>query len=219
MAQKHIIRRCNEIGIPVVTATQMLDSMIHNPRPTRAETSDVANAILDGTDAVMLSGETAAGAYPLESVQTMVRIICEVEGSKAVDFVPPYRPSKESTNLSIARAIASSARDAADNLDTTAIIAITASGYTARIVSQYRPHSPIIAVAPDSRVVRQLMLYRGVTPLLAERSHNTDEMIANAIMIASEMKLIKRGDKVVITAGTAGSEPGTTNFMQIRIIQ
>jgi pyruvate kinase len=219
MAQKRIIKRCNEAAIPVVTATQMLDSMIRNPRPTRAEASDVANAILDGTDAVMLSGETTIGAYPVKAVQTIVRIICEVEGEQSDIPVRPFRPRKESINLSIARAVSRSARETAHNLNAAAIVAVTASGYTASIVSRYRPRSPILAVTPDERVQRRLMLYWGVTPLLAPRTNNTDEMIASALRAASKRGLVKEGDLVTITAGTAGSEPGTTNLMRVYVVE
>jgi pyruvate kinase len=219
MAQKRIIERCNEAGIPVVTATQMLDSMIRNPRPTRAEASDVANALLDGTDAVMLSGETTIGRFPIESVQTMTRIICEVEEKQTDIPVRPFRPRKESVNLSIARAMGHAARDAAHNLDLAAIIAVTASGYTAQMVSRYRPRAPIIAITPDERVQRQLNLCWGVTPLLAPRTRNTDEMIANALQTVRERELVEKGDVVAILAGTAGSEPGTTNLLRILIVQ
>ncbi|MFZ6030135.1 MAG: pyruvate kinase [Chloroflexota bacterium] len=215
VVQKRIIERCNETGVPVVTATQMLDSMIRNPRPTRAEASDVANAILDGTDAVMLSGETAIGQYPLETLQTMVRIIGEVEKECGDIPVRPFRPLQEDVTLSIARAVAGAARQAAANLHAAAIIAITASGYTARIVSRYRPDAPIFAVTPDERVQRMLKLCWGVYPLLAPRTENTDEMIGNALVAAQEHGLLHVGDLVVITTGTAGSQPGTTNLMRI----
>jgi pyruvate kinase len=218
MAQKRIIERCNEVGLPVVTATQMLDSMIRNPRPTRAEASDVANAIIDGTDALMLSGETTIGRYPVETLQTMDRIIRQVEGEQVEIPVRPFRPLEEDVNLSIARAIARAARDAAHNLDAAAIIAVTASGYTARIVSRYRPRAPIIAITPDERVQRQLKLNWGVEPLLAPRTHNTDEMIANAVETVKKHKLIKKDDLVAFTAGTAGSEPGTTNLLRILVV-
>jgi len=219
MAQKRIIERCNEVGIPVVTATQMLDSMIRNPRPTRAEASDVANAILDGTDAVMLSGETTIGRHPVDALQTMERIICEVEKERAEIPARPFRPLKESVNLSIARAIARAARDVAQDLDIAAIIAVTASGHTARIVSRYRPSAPIIAITPDERVQRRLMLHWGVRSLLAPRTDNTDEMIANALSAIKERGLVRKDDLVAITAGTAGSEPGTTNLLRIHVIQ
>jgi len=219
MSQKRIIERCNKAGIPVVTATQMLDSMIRNPRPTRAEASDVANAILDGTDAVMLSGETSIGRYPMEASQTMTRIICEVEEKQTDISVRPFRPHGENIDLSIARAVGSAARDVAYNLDLAAIIAVTASGYTARMVSRYRPRAPIIAITSDERVQRQLNLCWGVMPLLAPRTHNTDEMIANAMQTVRKHGLVEKGDLAAITAGTAGSEPGTTNLLQILVVQ
>jgi pyruvate kinase len=218
MAQKRIIALCNEAGVPVVTATQMLDSMIRNRRPTRAEASDVANALLDGTDAVMLSGETAIGRYPIESLETMVRIIREVEGAQTEIPVRPFRPLEESVNLSIARAVGSAARDAAENLEAAAILAVTASGYTARIVSRFRPSAPIIAITPDRQVQRRLKIYWGVTPLLAPRTQNTDEMIANALQTAKKRGMVEEGDLVAITAGTAGSEPGTTNLMRVQVV-
>jgi pyruvate kinase len=218
MTQKRIIENCNEAGIPVVTATQMLDSMIRHPRPTRAEASDVANALLDGSDAVMLSGETSIGRYPVEVLQTMARIIGEVEHKQTEFPVRPFRLLEESVNLSIARAIARSAREAAQNLKAAAILAITASGYTARIVSRYRPQSPIIAITSDVHVQRSLTLNWGVTALLAQRTQNTDEMIENALQTVQDRGLVQPGDLVAITAGTAGSEPGTTNLLRIQII-
>jgi pyruvate kinase len=219
MAQKRIIARSNRAGVPVVTATQMLESMIHNPRPTRAEASDVANAILDGTDALMLSEETSVGAYPVEAVRTMVRIACEVE-SQILERPPqPFRLSEEDLNLSIADAVGWAAREAAHNLKAAAIISPTASGYTARTMSRYRPDSPIIAITPDASVQRRLMLHWGVTPLLAPRSDNTDDMIARAVEAARKWDLIDSGDVVIITAGAARSEPGTTNLMRVRVVE
>ena len=219
MAQKRIIDKSNRVGIPVVTATQMLESMIRHPRPTRAEASDVANAILDGTDALMLSGETSIGAYPVEAVRTMVRIACEVEGQLPERPPQPFRPSEEHLNLSIADALGRAARDAAQNLEAAAIICPTASGYTARTMSRYRPDSPIIAITPDARVQHRLMLHWGVTPLLAPRSDNTDDMVARAVEAARKRDLIGSGDVVVITAGAARSEPGTTNLMRVHVVE
>ncbi len=218
MAQKRVIKACNAAGIPVVTATQMLDSMIRNPRPTRAEASDVANAILDGTDAVMLSGETSIGSYPLEAAQTMARIATQVEGHG--DEAPPraFRAVPGDRTRSIANAVGHSARDIAHHLGAAAIIAPTASGYTARVMSSYRPRTPIVAITPDRRVQRRLMLYWGVTPLLAPRTDNTDQMIRQAVRAARERELIADGDTVVITAGTAFSEPGTTNLVRVYVV-
>jgi pyruvate kinase len=218
LAQKRLIAKSNRAGIPVVTATQMLESMIRQPRPTRAEASDVANAILDGTDALMLSGETSIGAYPVEAVRTMARIACEVE-AHVPEKPQPFRPSKENLNLSIADAVGRAAREAAQDLEAAAIVCPTASGYTARTMSRYRPNSPIIAITPDARVQRRLMLHWGVTPLLAPRSDNTDEMITHAVETARKRDLIDAGDVVVITAGAARSEPGTTNLMRVRVVE
>lgn len=216
IVQKMIIAKCNAVGKPVITATQMLDSMIRNPRPTRAEASDVANAILDGSDAIMLSGETAVGKYPLEAVRTMVRIAQEAEQGSLQGLArprPPLRPV-----ASIADAVGHAARETAYELGAAAIIALTISGYTARVISKYRPHCPIIAVTPSPLVQRQLALYWGVIPLLCRRAESTDEIIASAVRAAQAQGLIKQGDVVVITAGAAGSGPGTTDIMKVQIV-
>ena len=218
LAQKRIIEKCNRAGVPVITATQMLESMIHNPRPTRAEASDVANAILDGTDAIMLSGETSIGAYPVEAVSTMVRIADEVEAHKSEVFACPFLTQETRQPHTVADAVTHAARETAHDLNAAAIITPTASGYTARLVSRYRPRSPIVAVTPSPAVQRQLMLYWGLTPLLAPRTDNTDEMIAYAVQAAKEHGLVKAGDTVVITAGSAGSTPGTTNLIKIHVV-
>jgi pyruvate kinase len=219
MAQKRIIAQSNRAGIPVVTATQMLESMIRNPRPTRAEASDVANAILDGTDAIMLSGETSIGAYPVEAVRTMVRIACEVEKQIPDKPPQPFQPSDKDLDLSIADAVGRAAREVAYNLKAAAVVCPTASGYTGRIMSRYRPDSPIIAITPDDRVQRRLMLHWGITPLLAPRSDNTDDMIARAVKAARKRDLLETGDVVVVTAGAARSEPGTTNLLRVRVVK
>ncbi len=219
MAQKHIIEVCNERGVPVITATQMLDSMIRNPRPTRAEASDVANAILDGTDAVMLSGETAIGTYPIESVRTMMDIIREVEAERPAMEVPAFSSSEEDLNRFIADAVGRAAQQAARDLQAAAIVTPTASGHTACIMSHYRPRSPIVAVTPDPGVQRRLMLYWGVTPLLAPRADDTDEMIDRAVAAAREEGIVHAGDTLVITAGAARSEPGTTNLMRVYVVE
>ena len=219
VAQKNIIRACNRAGIPVVTATQMLDSMIRNPRPTRAEASDVANAILDGTDAVMLSGETSIGAYPLASVRTMVRIANEVETHCPMMYAQQRLTPDEGSLLTIADAVSHAARDAAQNLQAAAILTPTASGYTARMMSHHRPRSPVIAVTPDRLVQRQLMLWWGVTPLFAPRTRDTDEMLVHAIQAAREHGLLQQGDTVVLTGGAAGSLPGTTNLMRVLVVE
>ncbi|MFW6136177.1 MAG: pyruvate kinase [Chloroflexota bacterium] len=218
MAQKRIIEACNDAGIPVVTATQMLESMVRSPRPTRAEASDVANAILDGTDAVMLSAETSIGDYPVESVRTMMRIIEEVEATRPEIPAPAFRASEEERKLSIANAVGRAAREAAQSLNAAALITPTLSGYTARIMSRYRPKACIIAVTPDPAVQRRLMLHWGVIPLLAPREENSDEMIEHAVEAAREEGLVEEGDTLVITAGAARSGPGTTNLMRIVVV-
>jgi pyruvate kinase len=214
--QKMIIAKCNAVGKPVITATQMLDSMMRNPRPTRAEASDVANAILDGTDAIMLSGETAVGKYPLESVRTMARIAEEAEQGGMEGLARPRPPFGPVT--SIADAVSHATRETACDLGAAAIITPTVSGHTARVISKYRPHCPIVAVTPSPRVQCQLVLYWGVRPLLSRRAESTDETIAGAVRAAQEHGLVKQGDVVVITAGAAGSGAGTTDIMKVQVV-
>jgi pyruvate kinase len=227
LAQKTIIRKCNAAGIPVITATQMLDSMIRNPRPTRAEASDVANAILDGTDAVMLSGETAAGQYPLESLKTMVSIAREVETSQSADWAPPTyvsrrppadRSGRHIAGASVTDALSHATCETAHDLGVAAIVSATASGRTAQAVARYRPVCPIIAVTPSPMVQRRLLLVRGVWPLLGRRTENTDEMLDGAIETAIQSGLIDRGDTVVITAGISPNMPGSTDLMKVETI-
>lgn len=216
MVQKMIIGKCNTAGIPVITATQMLDSMMRNPRPTRAEASDVANAILDGTDAVMLSGETAIGRYPLETIQTMVNIVHEVEKSQSDHWEPPayiQRPV-----ATVTEALSHATCETAHDLGAAAIISATASGHTALAVARYRPICPIIAVTPSPLVQRRLLLSRSVCPLLGKRTENTDEMLDGAIQAAIHSGLINRGDTVVITAGISPNMPGSTDLMKVETI-
>ena len=217
MMQKMIIRKCNEAGKPVITATQMLDSMIRNPRPTRAEASDVANAILDGTDAVMLSGETAVGKYPVEAVRTMVRIAEHTEERMDLGHLRERPRSTEA--LKIAEAVSHATCSTARDLGAVAIMTPTVSGYTARMVAKYRPSVPIVAVTPSPRVLRQLTLYWGVHPVLSERADTIDEMIASAVRTAVQNDLVHSGDIVVITGGTPGGTPGTTNLMKVQIAE
>jgi pyruvate kinase len=217
LMQKLIIKKCNEAGVPVITATQMLDSMMRNPRPTRAEASDVANAILDGSDAIMLSGETAVGQYPLEALRTMVKIAerTEIELQQRIALaLPSPRKTKN-----IAEAVSHATRETAQDLDAAAIITPTVSGHTARMVAKYRPQAPIIAVTPSPMVQRQLCLYWGVYPLLARRTANTDQMLADAVHAAREHGLVQPGDLVVVTGGAAGSAPGTTNLIKVQVIE
>ncbi len=214
--QKEIIAKCNLVGKPVITATQMLESMIYSPRPTRAEASDVANAIFDGTDAVMLSGETAMGQYPVETVRTMSRIVQYSEQRmRALGRHPLHAPIQ---CCSIAEAVSHAATETAADLEAAAIITPTASGYTARRVAQYRPQAPIVAVTPSALTQRQLTLYWGVCPLLAKRTNNTDEMTADAVGAALAHGWVQPGQVVVITGGTAGSPPGTTNMITVRVV-
>jgi pyruvate kinase len=216
MVQKMIIAKCNAAGVPVVTATQMLDSMIRNPRPTRAEASDVANAILDGTDAVMLSGETAVGLYPLEAVKTMVKIIGQVESSQALHWErPDYTKRSVGT---VTDALSHATCETAHDLGAAAIVSATASGRTALAVARFRPSCPIIAVTPSPMVQRRLLLVHGVWPLLGRRAENTDEMLAGATQVALDNSLVKRGDTIVITAGISPNMPGSTDLMKVATI-
>lgn len=225
LMQKTMIYKCNRAGVPVITATQMLDSMIRNPRPTRAEASDVANAILDGTDAIMLSGETAAGEYPLEAVRTMGKIAQRTEAAMLSAWQAPTSPpgahshQQPDGTKNIAEAVSHAACATAGDLDAAAIITPTASGHTARMVAKYRPAMPIIAVTPSPMVQRQLCLYWGVYPLLAKRTANTDEMLADAVSAAKAHSFVRPGDLVVMTAGAAGSTPGTTNLIRVQVIE
>ncbi len=216
MVQKMIIAKCNAAGKPVITATQMLDSMIRNPRPTRAEASDVANAILDGTDAIMLSGETAVGKYPLRALQTMARIAQEAE--RSLGSCRERGPSPPPREASIAEAVSHATCETARDLDGVAIIAPTVSGHTARTLARFRPCCPVIAVTPSLTTQRQLMLYWGVYPLLSRRSDSTDEVIADAVEAARRRGFVTEGDVVVVTAGAAGSAPGTTDLMKVHIV-
>ncbi|MBC7324143.1 MAG: pyruvate kinase, partial [Moorella sp. (in: Bacteria)] len=203
-------------GKPVITATQMLESMIHNPRPSRAEASDVANAILDGTDAVMLSGETAIGRYPVEAVEVMARIAVRVEASL------PYEEILDRKGRGLVRtvtdAIGHATCAAAQDLGAAAIITSTQSGYTARMVSKYRPRAPIIAVSPEIKVLRKLALVWGVQPLLIAPIKDTDSMIASAIEISVAAGMISPGDLVVITAGVPAGIRGTTNLLKVHVV-
>ncbi|MCK8815763.1 pyruvate kinase [Natroniella sulfidigena] len=214
-AQKMMINRCNEAGKPVITATQMLDSMIRNPRPTRAEASDVANAIHDGTDATMLSGETAAGDYPVEAVKTMARIALETEKSLERNLLGAMNNQEQiSTTNSISYATCKTASD----LEAAAIITSTRSGYTARMVSKYRPYPPIIAATPSQKILNRLSLSWGVRPVLVNETESTDEMIEESVTAALSSQYIENGDVVVITAGTPVGITGTTNLLKVHTV-
>lgn len=216
LAQKLIIKKSNNQGKPVITATQMLESMTNNPRPTRAEVADIANAIMDGTDAIMLSGETAAGKYPLLAVKMMAKI------AERTDQSLPYGDILIKNSLTrqnnVTSAISYATCQTAYDLDAAAIITATKSGYTARMVSKYRPKSPIIASTPHGETIRQLMLVWGVYPLLGIETGSTDEMIDNSVNAALKEGLIKQGDLVVITAGLPANVTGTTNLLKVHTV-
>lgn len=216
LVQKDLIKKCNALGKPVITATQMLDSMQRNPRPTRAEASDVANAIFDGTDAIMLSGETAAGQYPVEAVQTMHNIASRAE--QALDHKELLSARSKESDHNITDAIGQSVAHTALNLDVHAIITPTESGHTARMISKYRPKAPIIASTSNDHVVRRLALVWGVYPQLGQKAETTDEMLDVAVEESVNSGLVKHGDLVVITAGVPVGEAGTTNLMKIHVI-
>ncbi|NLA26685.1 MAG: pyruvate kinase [Firmicutes bacterium] len=216
LLQKKIIRLCNRAGKPVITATQMLESMIHNPRPTRAEASDVANAIFDGTDAVMLSGETAVGAFPVEAVKTMSRISHRTE--EALNFEGILLESGLAVEKNVTDAISYATCNVAGELGASAIITPTESGHTARMVSKYRPKAPVIAVTPRYDVAAGLQVTWGVTPLLCPPSETTDEVFIRAMGASKDAGLIRDGDLVVITAGVPVGVPGTTNFLRVETV-
>ena len=216
LVQKQLIKKCNEQGKPVITATQMLDSMQRNPRPTRAEASDVANAIFDGTDAIMLSGETAAGLYPVEAVQTMHNIASRAESALAHKEILSSR-SKDNKH-SMTDAIGQSVAHTALNLDVNAIITPTESGHTARMISKYRPMAPIIAVTSHDYVSRRLALAWGVYPKMGKKATTTDDMLDTAVEESLNSGIVSSGDLVVITAGVPVGEAGTTNLMKIHVI-
>lgn len=216
LVQKELIRKCNKLGKPVITATQMLDSMQRNPRPTRAEASDVANAIFDGTDAIMLSGETAAGNYPVEAVETMHKIASRVE--QALDYRQILSKQTKSAVSTITDAIGQSVAYTAMNLDVSAIITPTVSGYTAKMISKYRPKAPIIAVTANDHVCRKLALTWGVYPTKGEIATTTDEMLDIAVRESLNTGIINHGNKVIITAGVPVGETGSTNLMKVHVV-
>jgi pyruvate kinase len=214
LIQKRLISKCNMAGKPVITATQMLDSMARNARPTRAEVTDVANAIFEGTDAIMLSGETAVGRYPVIALRTMSRIALRVEDS--LDYSRMLAERRHGVTGSVADAISHATCQAAMDLNVTAIITFTRTGNTARMVSKYRPQFPIIAVTPYEEVARSLSLYWGVHPIIVPRTYSIDSMIDTSVSFALKKGLVEIGDLVAVTAGVvAGGEPGSTNFLKI----
>lgn len=212
--QKEMINKCNIAGKPVITATQMLESMVYNPRPTRAEVNDIANAVLDGTDAVMLSGETAKGSYPIQSVKQMATICKNIE-NKAADKINRVHKVdiKEGTISSfITHSVYHATKDISN---IKAIIAPTKSGYTARKISRFKPHVPIFAFLESPQIARQLVLSWGVLPILFEHPDTTAELVNNAINMGIEKKMFTENDLVIITAGVPIKTSGTTNMVEI----
>ncbi len=214
--QKEMIKKCNLAGKPVITATQMLDSMMRNPRPTRAEVADVANAVLDGTDAIMLSGETAAGKYPVEAIRTMARIAARVEESYSFGML--LDDAAGGKDATVTNAVSHATCTIARDLNAAAIITATQKGYTARMVSKYRPNSAIVGSTPDGKVVRQLNLSWGVYPVLSKPSDNTDDTLDTSVKAAMGAGYIKEGDLVVLTAGVPTAVTGTTNLIRVHTV-
>lgn len=213
LVQKRIIDLCRYHGKPVIVATQMLDSMIRNPRPTRAEASDVANAVLDGADAVMLSGETAKGKYPVLAVRTMKNIVERVEKEYRMWQRPATIPIKA---RGVPDAVSHAAVSIAEEMNVGAILSLTSSGSTARMVSKYRPLPPIIAATPKVKTCRELSLVWGVIPMIQPQISTTDEAVERALASAKEKNLLKEGELAVVTAGVPMGIPGTTNMIEVR---
>ena len=214
--QKQLIKKAFDAGKQVITATQMLDSMIKNPRPTRAETTDVANAIYQGTSAIMLSGETAAGKYPIEALKTMVKIAVRTEAD--VDYNKQFSTSSKDHATNVTTAISHATCMTAIDLNAKAIIAVTRSGNTARMVSKYRPGCQIIACTPDERTWRQMNLIWGVTPLLTKEEYSMEILLLHATEAAEEKGYVKEGDIVVLTVGVPLGHPGNTNLLKATVV-
>ena len=217
MVQKRVIRLANRLGKPVITATQMLDSMIRNPRPTRAEVTDIANAVIDGTDALMLSGETAAGAYPFEAVQMMSRVAETAE--REMDHAALFREKAAAFGIeSVTDAIGEAVVQIAQDQNAAAIVCSTSTGGSARAVGKFRPNCPLLAATTSEDAYRAMALYWGTTPLLVAFPTDTDEMIVNAVEAATAGGHLHSGDLVVITAGTPIGVPGSTNLIKVHTI-
>ncbi len=216
MIQKNIIFHSFSSGKPVITATQMLESMMENPRPTRAEITDVANAIYDGTSAIMLSGETAAGKYPVEAVRTMAAIAERTENDSS--YFGHLRKAPADTRMSIAAATAHAAATTAADIKADAVVTVSKSGETARLLSKVRPATPIIACVMEEAVQRHLALSWGVTPLMMPYAHDTDELIDLSVKAAEEAGLVQSGDLVVVTAGVPVGVSGTTNMIKVHLV-
>jgi pyruvate kinase len=221
LAQKRMIQLANQSSRPVITATQMLESMIENPRPTRAEASDVANAIIDGTDAVMLSAETATGKFPVQAVQAMDRIAQEIEDSHILESGPHYDmpiDPGEDGKTPTERAIAGATVEAVRRLKAPLILTFTTSGSTARVVSSFRPPVPILAITDNMRTYQQLAMVWGVIPIVCAEDASFTEMLACGRQEALKRGLVKPGDRVVVTAGLPMHQPGTTNLLQVSVV-
>lgn len=216
LVQKMLIKKANQIGKPVITATQMLDSMVRNPRPTRAEANDVANAIFDGTDAIMLSGETAQGAYPAESVIMMSTIARRTESS--IDYIKNMSEIHRSIQTNITNAISHATCTTAADLNAACIVTVTRSGSTARMVSKFRPSSPVIGCTINEQTWRQLNLVWGCIPVRSDLKNTTDELFNQAVEKSVEIGLAKNGDIIVITAGVPIGVSGTTNILKVHIV-
>ncbi len=214
--QKHIIKRAAEFRKPVITATQMLESMIENPRPTRAEASDVANAIYDGTDAVMLSAETAAGKYPVEAIAMMAKIVTETEQQMRMD-PPAMQKVRRVAKLSVAETICECMAHSAEDLDVAAIAIFTETGSTARLLSKYRPESPIIPMSPHESVINRCMMLWGTYPIVCRRFRDTDMLVNLAEEILEQHGFAKKRQVVGIVAGTR-TRSGATNFMRLHMV-
>jgi pyruvate kinase len=217
-AQKRIVRLANRMGRPVITATQMLESMIEHPRPTRAEASDVANAIIDGTDAVMLSAETAAGAYPRLAVEAMTRIITQVEQHPPPNRLMRKEPTSNMAVVPTEVAIAAATTAAVDMLGAPLVVVFTKSGFSARVVASHRPGVSILVLTDQARTYRQLALVWGVIPVLVPHCDTYDEMLHRAREIVVERSLATAGDRIVVTAGVPFDKPGTTNLLKVETI-
>ena len=213
LLQKELIKKANTLGIPIITATQMLDSMASSPRPTRAEVSDVANAILDGTDAVMLSNETAVGDYPIEAVKTMATIARRIERDYPQKAIESHLPS------TIPNAISAAVSSIARQLDAAAIIPLTKSGSTAHNVSKFRPPTPILATTSERSVARRLQLVWGVTPILIESQERTSKTFSKAMQLGQELGILNQGDLVVQTAGTLTGISGSTDLIKVGLVR
>jgi len=216
VVQKMLISKCNLAGKPAITATQMLDSMIRNPRPTRAEASDVANAIFDGTSAIMLSGETASGKYPVEAVETMARIAAKAESS--IEYWKRYQSNDFQLQQSITNAISHATCTTAMDLHASAIVTVTESGYTARMIARFRPACPIIATTANPKVQKQMALIWGVSAFLIDSANNSEELFDMSVKRAENSGIATTGDLFVITGGSPVGVSGTTNLLKVHVV-